>query len=136
MKKNDLLTLLKANGIEKNAPDEQIRSVLVSASFNHDEIDTAILVLRENTKTNQSKVDGLHKVFRTDQTLSSAEISQLLGVNVDLEHRVIAGEKAREISTAAQIRLLFLAFILATTATFAYMYFMEIGYFHPSTYMQ
>ena len=36
------------------------------------------MVLRENTKTNQTRVDGLHKVFRSSEALNSEEISQLL----------------------------------------------------------
>ena len=83
--------ILEINGVASDAPDESIRSVLLSARYKKDEIDTAILVLREDEGAGV-KVEGLHKVFRTNDTLSPKEISQLLGIEVDASSFVKAPE--------------------------------------------
>lgn len=125
--------LLKVNGLQKTAPDEQIRSVLLSARFKEDEIETALMVLRENINTKQTKVDGLHKVFRTDQTLSSAEISKFLGINVDIDSVSVADTVPRNDMKAWQMMLLWTASLfLALAGIMTYMYSTQTGVFHPT----
>jgi hypothetical protein len=131
--KKHIESILKINGLAKTAPDEEIRSVLVSARFNNDEIETAMMVLRENVKTNQTHVDGLHKVFRTDQALQPAEISRLLGIDVNLDTPL---QRRRSNSRYAllQVFLLWVAsIIIAVTAVMLYMHAQEIGLFHPTS---
>lgn len=125
--------ILKLNGVSPTAKDEEIRSILLSARFDNDEVDTALVVLRENTKTNKNRVDGLHKVFRTDEALNSEEIMSLLGVDVDLEHRVKAGSKAKSISTINQTILFLTATIIGIVGLVLYMYVLKMGVFHPSS---
>lgn len=129
-------SLLKVNGLQKTAPDEQIRSVLLSARFKEDEIETALMILRENINTKQTKVDGLHKVFRTDQTLSSAEISKLLGINVDIDSINVVETTHRNDMKAWQMMLLWVAsLILALAGIMMYMYSTHTGVFHPTMNM-
>ena len=45
-------SILRVNGEEPLAPDEKIRSILLSAKFNEDEVDAALMILKQNTKTN------------------------------------------------------------------------------------
>lgn len=125
--------ILKLNGVSPTAKDEEIRSILLSARFDNDEVDTALVVLRENTKTSKNRVDGLHKVFRTDETLNSDEIMSLLGVDVDLEHRVSAGKKARNITAVNQTILFLTAAIIGLVGIVLYMYVLRMGVFHPSS---
>lgn len=124
-------SILKINGVSPAAPDEQIRSVLLSARYNKNEVDTAIMVLRENIKTNKTRVDGLHKIFRTDQALKPDEISQLLGIEVDVSEEVIPQSKARKLSTFQYILVWVLAALLAITSVLFYMYIHRIGFFYP-----
>lgn len=131
--KKHIESLLKINGLHPTAKDEEIKSILLSARYNHDEVDAAIMVLRENTKTNQTKVEGLHKIFRSDQMLNSAEISSLLGIDVDLEERVVAGSKARKLTTLSQAFLMSFSILLALAALFIYMYITHVGLFHPTS---
>lgn len=125
--------LLKLNGIETNAKDEEIRSVLISARFDHEEVDTALMVLRENVETKKTRVDGLHKVFRTDKSLSSAEINSLLGINVCLEDRVLVGAKSRTFSTLSGTLVLLLSVFVAFVAVTSYMYMTKTGFFHSTS---
>ena len=131
--KEHVENILKLNGIHPTAKDEEIKSILLSARFNNDEVDAAIMVLRENTKTCKTKVDGLHKVFRTDQMLNPEEISSLLGIDVDLTERVEVGSRARRITTVSQMFLFLVSMILALVAIIMYMYISNMGIFHPTS---
>jgi hypothetical protein len=133
IKRNQIESILKINGVQPTSPDEQIRSVLLSARYTKDEVDTAIMVLRENTKTNQTRVDGLHKVFRTNEGLRPDEISQLLGIEVDVNQRVEYkdGESPNQ-SQVQNITIGILSFTLAILGLIFYMYIYKIGIFYPS----
>ncbi len=131
--KKHIESILKINGLANSAPDEEIRSVLLSARFNDDEVQTAMMVLRENVKTNQTRVDGLHKVFRTDQALQPAEISRLLGIDINLE-TPIERQKSKRRYTLLHVFLLWAtSMIIAVTAVMFYMYTLEMGLFHPTS---
>lgn len=125
--------LLRINGLAKTAADEEIRSVLLSARFKEDEVETALMVLRENTLTKQTKVDGLHKVFRTDEALKPDEISRLLGIDVDIRETITVEERNKNRNfTFLQFVILWLtSIILAVSSVLFYMYSHQMGVFHP-----
>jgi len=135
IKREQVEAILKINGVAPSSPDEQIRSVLLSARYSKDEVDAAIMVLRENTKTNKTRVDGLHKVFRSEEALSPDEISSLLGIEVDVDTSVDAQTKARDLSQLQYILLWVFSFIFAVAGVLIYMYLHRIGVFHPSVTM-
>lgn len=125
-------SILKVNGVSPAAPDEQIRSVLLSARYDHDEVDTAIMVLRENVKTNKTRVDGLHKIFRTDQALKPEEISQLLGIEVEIAEEVVPQSKGQIISSLQYMMIWVMSVALAVTSILLYMYIHRVGIFYPN----
>ncbi len=125
-------SILKVNGIAPTAADEEIKSVLLSARFNHDEVDTALMILRENVKTNETRVDGLHKVFRTDTGLRPAEISRLLGIDVELTSEQTVQTDSRRFSFLELVLLSVASSLLAIVCLLMYMYSERIGWFHPS----
>jgi GTP cyclohydrolase III len=127
-------SILKINGVKPTSPDERIRSVLLSARYDSDEVDTAIMVLRENTKTNKTHVDGLHKVFRTNEALAPDEISQLLGIEVNVSTRVTTDEvhSTKSIFGFQNIVIGVLSFVVAILALVFFMYIYKIGIFYPS----
>lgn len=124
--------ILKINGVSAAAPDEQIRSVLLSARYDNDEVDTAIMVLREDINTKKTRVDGLHKVFRTEQALDSKEIAQLLGIEVDITDRITARENREKASFSYYIVLWLVSVAFATGAILFYMNMHQVGIYHPS----
>jgi hypothetical protein len=132
LQKKDIETILKINGVSPSSPDEEIRSVLLSARYNNDEVDTAIMVLRENVNTHQTRVDGLHKIFRTDEGLKPAEISSLLGIDVQVDEVTVRSNRNRELSLTQQLLIAILALILALTSVGFAMYYYEVGMFHPT----
>ena len=127
-------SILKINGVKPTSPDERIRSVLLSARYDSDKVDTAIMVLRENTKTNKTHVDGLHKVFRTNEALGPDEISQLLGIEVNVSTRVTTDEvhSTKSIFGFQNIVIGVLSFVVAILALVFFMYIYKIGIFYPS----
>lgn len=134
LQKKQIETILRVNGVDVNSPDDEIKSVLLSASFNDKDVETAIMILRENTVTNTSTVEGLHKVFRTNQKLSSNEISNLLGFSVDI-HDIKNESFTLRKNRRAENRLGFifvLATLMALVGMFLVMYIYKVGLFHPS----
>lgn len=131
--RDQIESILKINGVNPGSPDEQIRSVLLSARYSKDEVDTAIMVLRENTKTNKTRVDGLHKIFRTSEALDPQEISQLLGIDVNVDQGMVAQQrKLRYISGWQTVAIWVLSIIVAVMGLMIYMYIHQVGLFHPS----
>ena len=119
---------LRANGVQPSAPDEEIKEVLFSAKWHHDDIDTALMVLREDPKTHQTHVDSLHKVFHSDERLQPETISALLGITVDIKH---PDERAKENRVAASsiISMVVVASALSGTFVLMAMWYLKIGVF-------
>lgn len=130
--KQHVENILKINGVAPTSSDEEIRSVLMSARYNEDEVDTAIMVLRENTKTNETRVDGLHKVFRSDDVLTPAEISKLLGVEVELDEAMSRASRKRDPTFIQYLVLVVLATCIATAGVIWAMQMYQVGPFHPT----
>jgi hypothetical protein len=126
-------SLLRINGLQKTASNEEIRSVLLSARFKDDEIDTALMVLRENTDTKETKFEGLHKVFRSDQALKPDEISRLLGINVDIKETIRCEDRRpqRNFSFLQMFVIWLTSIIIAIAGVLFYMYSNQMGVFHP-----
>jgi hypothetical protein len=132
--RNQIESILKINGVEPTSPDELIRSVLLSARYDENEVNSALMVLRQNIVTNQTRVDGLHKVFRTNQALCPQEISQLLGIEVNIQENIVAKPQTTSMSNRNIISGIILAFLLAVIIVMIHMYLAGIGVFHPSAY--
>lgn len=124
--------ILEINGVSTESSDDSIRSVLLSARYNKDEIDTALLVLRQDNDTNEVRVEGLHKVFRTNQALAPKEISQLLGIEVNASGFVEPGVATRTPSKWQFFFVWFLSVAFAACGMLFFMHMSQIGPFHPS----
>ena len=132
--KNQIETILKTNGIHPTAPDEVIRSVLISARWDDNDVDTALMVLKENTTDNTSRVDTLHRVFHTDEKLSPADISAMLGVKVDisdtdLKDLQIERQKIERVQSFVAVILAISIVLFGLTYL---MYVEQAGVFHSS----
>jgi len=118
--------------MSSTAPDEHIRSVMLSARYNNDEVDTALMILREDIKTKQTRVDGLHKIFRTDDTLKPKEISKLLGIEVDASQFEPVEHNHRNYAAVQYMVVWFFSVMFAVTGILLYMYLNQVGMFHPT----
>jgi hypothetical protein len=125
--------ILKLNGLAPTAKDEEIKSILLSARYKEHEVDAALMVLREDTRTQKTRVDGLHKIFRTDDLLSPQEISALLGVDVRIDKVETSAKKLQQVTAVSQAGLLIIATMLALLVITSYMYFAKMGIFHHTS---
>jgi hypothetical protein len=135
--KQHIENFLRANGVPASAKDEEIRSVLLSARWNENEVDTALMVLKENIQSKETHIDTLHKVFHTDDRLSPADISALLGIEVKLsEDNVndIKQKRAKQDRFHARIAIT-LSIVIALCSVGYVMYREQAGLFHPSMTM-
>lgn len=85
--KDQVIALLEIHGMSIHSSDNEIRTVLLSAQYENDEIETAIISLRTDPETadaNDIKRQGLHKIFFTDQGLRPHEVSALLGIDIEV----------------------------------------------------
>ena len=134
LQKNQIEMILRVNGVNLHSSDEEIRSVLLSASFNNNDVDTAIMILRENTKTKTSSIEGLHKVFRTNEKLKPNEISNLLGINIQVDDLPQERQvKKPETPVWAQNASIILsAFAIASIGVIFAMYVYDVGLFYQT----
>ncbi len=125
--------LLKLNGVEATAPDEEIKSVLLSARWHKNDVETALLVLRENTTSHESHVDSLHKVFRSDDSLKPETITALLGIDSHLAKGSLETRNMTPRISAGQIlQIGLLSLSLSLIFILASMWFLQMGIFHPT----
>ncbi len=124
--------ILKLNGLSPTAPDEEIRSVLISARWNKEDVETAITVLRENINTHKSRVDTLHDVFLTDQRLSPEAIHSLLGIDIEVNSSELQTLRAsrRNLYRWQVVSIFIISLLIAATAILGMMYAEGFGAFH------
>lgn len=136
LQKQKIESILKINGASTTSSDDEIRSVLLSARYSSDEVEDAILVLRGNSAKNCSTIDGLHKVFRTGESLKPSEISLLLGIEVNIvelsDKKVV---EAKKVVLLNGVIIVVVALILALLGVLFAMYIYKVGVFHPAVAM-
>lgn len=127
-------TILKANGIPPTAPDEEIRSILISARWDNNDVDAALMVLKENKDSKATHVDTLHKVFHSDERLSPADISALLGIQVTLSPDQVMDvtEKRRKSERVQGLVAIILALSIVLLGLTYLMYVEQAGFFHDA----
>ena len=128
--RKDIETILRINGVSPTADDAEIRSILLSAKYNNNEVDTALMVLRENVNTSETRLDNMHKILRSDEALSPSEINSLLGITVNIETLKI---ERKEIKVSRRWQLftsIILSLLLAASILVLFMYLHRVGPFH------
>jgi hypothetical protein len=124
--------ILRINGVALSAPDEEIKSVLLSARWHKDDIETAIMVLRENKKSHKTHVDTVHKVFHSDDKLSPDAVSSLLGIDMDISSNEIntISNKQGKLRFNSILVLALISLGLSLIFVFAAMWYLKMGLFH------
>ncbi len=131
MTRDELETLLKIHGESLNSPTERIHEILSTAGYPPADI-TLLLTYKLNHPDGVPKrVSGLHKVFRTDQSLAPDEINALLGVEVtvDIIHSHAKPQSKNYFQTAM---IVFFTVLLAAFGLVFAMYFGQVGIFHEA----
>jgi hypothetical protein len=126
--------LLRINGVESTAPDQEIKSILLSARWHEKDVETALLVLRENKASHETHVDSVHKTFRADDQLQPETISALLGIDVDIPKNAVitsrGGKRQFRLSMGQIIGISLISIIFSGFFLFGSMWYLEMGIFH------
>lgn len=123
--------ILKLNGLTPDSPDEEIKSLLISARWHEDDVETALVVLREDVKDKTQHIDTLHRVFRSDQGLNPDTLNAILGIDVEVQS--VTSEHRKSLERSYKRQLLSIAIIsVVFSAAFlvALMWFAKVGFFH------
>ena len=134
-KKEHIEKMLRLNGVSLDDPDDVIKSVLISAQWHEDDVEAAVLVLRENKDSHETHVDSLHKVFRSDERLRPETISSLLGIEMDFSSKDIEvrRKRARRALMPSQVLVMaVISLVLSLIFVFAAMWYLETGLFHQT----
>lgn len=132
--RNQLETFLRINGMTPFNKNEEIKSLLLSARWNEDDVDTALMILKQNKLNNETTVDTVHKVFRSSERLTPEEIKSLLGIDVEFadstalnlaEERIVMEKRS---TRAAMV----LAVVVAVISVLYVMHQEGAGFFHYS----
>ncbi len=130
--RNQVETLLRIHGVSPKSPDEEIRTILLSAQYTEEEVGGALALLRETKDTRTSRIDGLHKLYRSDTSLLPGEVSALLGVEVEVTEVEVKNHRTRKVSGAQNFFMLGFALLLAVGGLLYAMYSHGSGPFHPT----
>lgn len=133
--RNQIEKLLQVNGVAVDDSDEQIKSVLISAQWHADDVEAAILVLRENIHSHETHVDSLHKIFRSDDRLRPETISSLLGIEMDITSADIELSRARARGGMTSMQIMFItimSLVLSLLFVFVAMWYLKMGLFHTT----
>lgn len=127
--------ILKMNGSSPTASDEEIRSVLISARWKEDDVESAITVLRENINTHKRRIEHLDNVFLTDKRLSPEAIHALLGIDVTVDANDISRIRAHQhfMYWIQVVSIFVIAMMIAIASLLGVMYAEGVGVFHPSS---
>jgi predicted transcriptional regulator len=130
MNRHQLLSILKINGYDLSATDEEIRAVLNHAKYSESEIETALQILREQPMVEAGRVDGLHRIFYTDGSLRPNEISSLLGVDMNLNMPISRWTKSDNLTLREVLTIVIGSVAIATMTILTYMFLAGVGLFH------
>lgn len=131
IKPDHLESLLKINGLNADATDEAIEAVLEGARYTKDEAKEIISLYRQHITPQETRTDGLHKVFFTDVHLQPHEVSRLLGVEISVTEERKPRRRETTISPMQFVFIWFISVVVALTGILFYMYINQIGLFHP-----
>lgn len=125
---------LRINGIPPTAPDEEIKSALMTAKWHEHDVEIALMALRGEKHGGEVEVIAAHQLLHTDAHVTPDTLSKLLGVRVELgEDKVTAlykSELSHERSLMATVNFIVLAILVAFIGIFIAMYILNIGPFY------
>ncbi len=127
--------LLVENGLKPTAPDEEIRSALIKANWHEDDVEMALIVLRENIVTHETHLDAAHNLFRGTTTLDAKAINGLLGIDIEITKDEIQMRKkvARgAISYSQVMEIALVSFAISAIFLFGGMWLLKVGMFHQT----
>jgi hypothetical protein len=125
--------ILVKNGLQPGIDPNAIRAALHSANYPDSTINDVIMATNISNNAKRTAVDGLHKVFRSDQSFSPQEINDYLGIEVSLEQRDISSSSRHNNAISYNGLMVWtVSIVVAIGGLLFYMYMFKIGFFHPT----
>lgn len=126
--------ILRANGVSMDSGEDEIKSLLFSARWHEDDIDTALFVLRNDKDDNKQRIDAVYdEDFRLQDRMRPETISSLLGIEVDdydLNRKEYArGENVGTMGMMGMVFVLSAAIIFSGLVLLLFMFVFKIGVF-------
>ncbi len=116
MTTQQILTLLRVNGLTGSEDDTVICAVLAEARFTETEVSTALSLLRDHNFTlpEDQNTAALRKISQTDQVLAPHEVRALLGVDmtIELPENKILREKKTKHNKSHIVTSIFMAIVI------------------------
>jgi len=84
---------LQVNGVSLSASPDEIKTFLRDAKWYQDDIDVALMVLREESPPTNANVLSPAQALRRNQRLRPETISSLLGITVDMNYSIAQEQK-------------------------------------------
>lgn len=137
IQKAQVENFLRLNGIPATAPDEEIRSALISASWHEDDVEIALMVLR-GQKGSEAPEDveviAARQLFHSDARVSPKLLSSLLGVPVHSKEGSVRAVYRKELSYKVMLMraivIVLLSLLIGGVFIFFLMYAFDMGIFH------
>lgn len=125
---------LRVNGVEPSDPEDKIKSVLLSANWEDDDVDTAVFVLRESDQA-VTRTKQLNTLFHSDQKLDPSSVGQLLGISMEASHGrpgVTVVNPKRRLTLRGLLTIILISIGLSAAVMYGGMYYLELGPFHAT----
>lgn len=134
MDKKHLERILTVNGASLESSEAEIRSILERARYSANELTMAMQVLLGSVSSTIITSGEVSKIFRSDEVLTTSEISSLLGIEMNSTKKI--PNKVflkRQFGTMYVMLIIFLALLLGLGGIMGLMYVFEYGIFYSSS---
>lgn len=126
--------ILRTNGVKEDAPEEEVRDVLLAARWHEEDVDVAIAILNETYVEEQTADEQKADIIMGDKKLRPETISSLLGLETVVSMKQHHTSNSKFKSNTRQVVLIVLigSVLITAVAVIAIMWHLDMGWFHYS----
>lgn len=127
-----LENFLRLNGLQSDADESSVRTLLKNAKWTNDDIESACSVLKCTHEELQklNSMPGSQRIFDSDHTLSSDAINSLLGMDLEIGKEALEHKKMLEdIYRSQLLSIAVLSFFCAFLFLMIGMWYFHVGFF-------
>jgi len=133
--KEHIVNFLRSNGVSSASSDDEIRHALQNARWHNDDIEVALLKLKDSEEPYEIKSGDAQNIFFSDVPIAPETLSSLLGIDVSLPLARLQAEESRralqdKTTTTVILLTILTSVILGVFMTLLIMYLNNIGPFY------
>lgn len=134
IQKTHLENFLRINGIPPTAADEEIRTALISAKWQNDDVEVALMVLKGHTREEDFKVVSARRLLHSDSRIEPEQLSELLGIEIKGRDGHVTEYYSKYVTEERPdshgILIILGGLVIAAVTLLAGMYLFQVGPFH------